>query len=105
MGLESDEVVHPRSTLCTLSSYLQHWPTQCAWLGKDHNIRTARRIAITLVVVYKNAGFGTWVPRPTLVENVLVFVLPEHHGWMDPFCNLDDDFVPLMGARERIRTE
>ena len=74
-------------------------------LGKDHNIRTARRIAITLVVVYKNAGFGTWVPRPTLVENVLVFVLPEHHGWMDPFCNLDDDFVPLMGARERIRTE
>jgi hypothetical protein len=79
--------------------------TQCAWIGKNHNIRTIRRIAITLIVVYKNAGFGTWVPRPARVENVPVFVLPEYHSWMDPFYNLDDDFVPLRGARERMRTE
>jgi hypothetical protein len=73
-------------------------------LARNHNVRTTRRIAITLVVVYKNAGFRTWVPRPARVENVLVFVLPEYHGRMNPFCNLDDDFVPLKGARERIRT-
>jgi hypothetical protein len=97
-GFESDEVVHPRSTLCTPSSDLQHWPTQCAWIGRDHNVRTIRRIAITFVVVYKHAGLGTWVPRPARVENVLVFVLPEYHSWMDPFCNPDDDFVPLRGS-------
>jgi hypothetical protein len=75
---------------------------QCAWIGKNHNIRTTRRIAIALVVVYKHAGFGTWVPRPADVENVLVFVLPEYHSWMGPFCHLYDDFVPLRGARERM---
>ena len=74
-------------------------------LAKNHNIRTIRRIAITLVVVNKHAGFGTWFPRPARIENVLVFVLPEYHSWMDPFCNLNDDFVPLRGARERVPTE
>jgi hypothetical protein len=67
-------------------------------VGENQNIRTTRRIAIALVVVYKHAGFGTWVPRPARVENVLVFVLPEYHSWMEPFCDLDDDFVPLRGA-------
>jgi hypothetical protein len=74
-------------------------------LARISNIRTIRRITITLVVVNEHAGFGTWVPRPARVENVLVFVLPEYHSWMDPFCDLDDDFVPLRGARERMRTE
>jgi hypothetical protein len=104
-GFERDEVVHPHSTLRTPSSYLQHWTTECAWIGKSHNIRTIRRIAITLVVVYKHTGFGTWFPRPARVEDVLVFVLPKYHSRMDPFCKLDDDFVPLRGARERMRTE
>ena len=67
-------------------------------LAKNHNIRTIRRISITLVVVYKHAGFGTWVPRPARVENVFVCVLPEYHSWVDSFCNLDDDFVPLRGS-------
>jgi len=74
-------------------------------LAKNYNIRTVRRIAIALVVVHKHAGFGTWVPRPARVENVLVFVLPEYQNWIDPCCNLDDDFVPLRGAREGMRTE
>ncbi len=70
------------------------------WIGENHNIRTTRRITITLEVIYKHARLGTWVPRPALVENILVFVLPENHSWMDPFCNLDDDFVPLREARK-----
>lgn len=73
--------------------------------ARSRILRTIRRFAITLVVVYKHAGFGTWVPRPTRVENIFVFVLPEYHSWMESFCNFDDDFVPLGGARERMRTE
>jgi hypothetical protein len=53
--------------------------------GKNQNIRTIRRIAIALVVVYKHAGFGTWVRRPARVEYIFIFVLPEYHGWMEPF--------------------
>jgi hypothetical protein len=54
-------------------------------LARNQNTRTIRRVAIALVVVYKHAGFGTWFPRPARVENVLVFVLPEYHTWMEPF--------------------
>jgi hypothetical protein len=62
-------------------------------------IRTITRIAISLVVVFKDARSRTWVPRPARAENVAVLVPPKQHSWIDPFCDLDDDFVLLRGAR------
>ena len=62
-------------------------------------IRTTRRIAISLVVVFKHARSRTWVPRPARAENIAVLVPPKQHGWIDPSHKLDDDFVLLRGAR------
>lgn len=73
-----------------------------AWIGENRNIRTIRRIAIALVVVFKHARGRTWVPRPARTENVAVLVPPEQHSRIDPFQNLDDDFVLLRGAREAV---
>jgi len=71
--------------------------TQCAWIGEKRRIRTIRRVATVLVVVYKRTRSGTRAPGPARVENVVVFVLPEHQVWVDPVRSPDDDFISLGG--------